>query len=79
MAWSEDGVSRGPMARRRGLDPLSVSLHAGPYKPVGETWVDPTPTDHLFYATPSPNARESMVEATDGWGRVYRHSQADVG
>ncbi len=30
VTWSEDGVPRGPMARRRGLDPLSVSLHAGP-------------------------------------------------
>ena len=79
VTWCEDGTPRGPMARRRGLDPLSVQLHAGPDKPARATWVDPTPTDHLFYATPGPNAREIAVEARDGWGNVYSATQAVVG
>lgn len=79
VTWSEDGTPRGVMSRRTELDPLSVELHAGPDKPARASWVDPTPTSHLFYATPSPNAREITVEARDGWGRVYRQSAAVAG
>lgn len=71
ITWSEDGASRGLMARRTGRDPLSVALHDGPDKPAVNSWVDPVPTAHLFYARPSPGARQLIVEARDPWGRVY--------
>jgi len=29
-------------------------------------------TGHLYYATPSPTAKEIAVEARDPWGRTYR-------
>jgi hypothetical protein len=60
------------MARRNGHDPLSVQLHSGPELPVRRPWVDPVVTNHLFYATPSPGAREVVVEARDPQGRTYR-------
>jgi hypothetical protein len=60
------------MARRKGFDPLSVQLHSGPELPKGNEWIDPVPTTHLFYATPSREAREVIVEARDATGRVYR-------
>jgi len=69
--WYEDGERKGPLAQRRGLDPLSVELHTGPELPPHRPWVDPRPTLHLFYAPVSPGAREIRVEATDGFGRVY--------
>lgn len=71
VTWFEDGAPRGPMARRTGLDPLSVELHQGPEKPARRKWVDPMPTSHLFYATPSREAREVRVEAVDRWGTVF--------
>ncbi|MCU0619452.1 MAG: hypothetical protein MUF40_06075, partial [Gemmatimonadaceae bacterium] len=70
--WFEDGAPRGLASRRVGRDPLSVELHAGPKLPVRRPWVDPAPTGHLFYARPSPQAREVVIEATDGAGRTYR-------
>lgn len=67
----EDGARRGPMSRRLGLDPLSVEQHTGPEKPARRAWVEPTRTDHLFLATPTPGTRQVTVEATDRWGRKY--------
>lgn len=69
--WYENGERRGPMARRTGLDPLSVQLHTGPDLPPHRPWVDPLPTSHLFYAPASAGAREILVEATDRFGRVH--------
>ena len=76
--WYEDGVRRGPMARRTGLDPLSVQLHAGPDLPARRKWVDPMPTDHLFYATPGEGAREIVIEVTDRFGKVSKETVATV-
>ena len=74
--WLEDGQPRGLMSRRTGRDPLSIELHEGPKLPARRPWVDPAPTTHLFYARPSAEAREVIVEATDGWGRTYRERLA---
>jgi len=71
VTWSEDGQPRGRMSRRLGMDPLSVRQHTGPDKPPRRTWVEPTRTDHLFYAPASPTAHEVRVEAVDPWGRRY--------
>jgi hypothetical protein len=71
VTWIEDGQTRGPMERFKGLDPLSVDLHAGPEKPKGREWVEPVPTDHLFRCTPSASAREVRIEAIDRFGTAY--------
>ncbi|MGD2153373.1 MAG: calcineurin-like phosphoesterase family protein [Gemmatimonadales bacterium] len=71
VVWYEDGDRVGEMARRIGLDPLSVELHTGPDLPVRREWVEPLRTGHLFYAPASRGAREIRIEATDRFGRVY--------
>jgi hypothetical protein len=74
VTWIEDGQPRGPMERYKGLDPLSVELHAGPAKPKGREWVEPVPTDHLFRCTPSATAREVQVEAIDRFGTRFQET-----
>jgi hypothetical protein len=69
--WISDGVPRGPMARRVGLDPLSVKLHAGDELPKKHTWVEPARTEHLFYAPVGPGVREVLVRVTDRFGRIF--------
>lgn len=76
VVWYENGERRGLMDRRLGLDPLAVEQQAGPDKPPRRTWVQPTVTEHLYYATVSPSARELRVEAIDPWGRVYTEALA---
>lgn len=72
VVWHEGGDRRGEMARRSGLDPLSVRLHAGKEKPARRSWVEPSPTAHQFYATPAgEGGGEISVEATDRFGRRY--------
>ncbi|HEX4933855.1 MAG TPA: calcineurin-like phosphoesterase C-terminal domain-containing protein, partial [Gemmatimonadaceae bacterium] len=69
--WFEDGQPRGLMSRRRGMDPLAVTLHRGDALPPRRPWVEPMVTHHLFYAAATPGAREWRVEARDGSGRTY--------
>ncbi len=71
VTWFEDGVRKGPMARRLGTDPLSVELHRGADVPAKRPWVEPVPTRHLFYAPVAPDARRLRVDATDRFGRTY--------
>jgi hypothetical protein len=76
VVWYEGGDRRGTMARRVGLDPLSVELHTGPDLPPGRTWVEPVVTAHLFYAPASLEA-DVVVEATDRFGRTYSTALTD--
>ena len=71
IVWYEGGERKGLMTQGRGFDPRSVLLHSGDSMPKKHTWVEPVATDHLFYAHVSPNATETIVEATDKSGRVY--------
>jgi C terminal of Calcineurin-like phosphoesterase/N terminal of Calcineurin-like phosphoesterase len=71
VVWYEAGDRRGAMSRRIGLDPLSVKAHTGPTLPPRRTWVEPSQTEHMFYAATSAGARDVKVEVTDRWGRVY--------
>jgi hypothetical protein len=71
VVWYENGERRGLMSRRLGLDPRSVEEHTGPEKPPRRQWVEPTRTNHLYYAATSPNVVDIRVEATDQWGRKY--------
>jgi hypothetical protein len=74
--WYENGVRQGEMRQQTGLDPLAVQLQAGDQIPAKHKWVDPTMTDHLFFATPSAGAKEIRIEATDRFGQVYRDTVA---
>ena len=71
IAWFENGVRQGEMQQQIGLDPLAVQLQAGLKLPAKHKWVDPTLTDHLFFARPSANAKEIRIEVTDRFGQVY--------
>lgn len=71
VVWYEDGARKGEMAQRVGTDPLSEKLHRGEDEPEHRPWVEPKPTNHLFYAPVSPGAADVRVEATDRWGRTY--------
>ena len=69
--WFEDGVSKGAMEQRVALDPWAVELYEGPLLPKKHKFVEPTLNDHMFFAKPSPNAKEITVKATDRFGVVY--------
>ncbi len=69
--WFEDGVSKGAMEQRIGLDPWAVELYRGADLPKKHKFVEPTLADHLFVAKPSAGAKELMVKATDRFGNVY--------
>jgi len=71
VTWFEDGVAKGDMEQRVGLDPWAVELYAGPQLPQKHKFVDPTKTDHLFYARPAAGAKEIMVQATDRFGNTF--------
>jgi len=68
--WYEDGIRRGEMLRARGLDPTAVALYQGNDRPSkNPAFVEPVPTDHLFYARPSGGS--VAVEVTDRFGRTF--------
>ena len=76
VVWYEDGIRTGHMARRVGLDPMSRRLHEGDDQPEKHTWVEPQPTEHLYYAPANPEADRVRIEVTDCFGRTYvtRHT-----
>jgi hypothetical protein len=59
------------MEQKVSLDPLAVELFAGPDLPKKHKFVDPTLTDHLFFAQPSAQAKTIVVKATDRFGNEY--------
>ncbi|WP_069658683.1 calcineurin-like phosphoesterase C-terminal domain-containing protein [Arcticibacter eurypsychrophilus] len=69
--WLEDGVLKGEMERRTALDPLAEKLYNGPQLPKKHKWIDPTLTDHLFFAKPSSSAKLIEIKATDRFGKIY--------
>ena len=69
--WWEDEVAKGTMEQRVELDPWSIELHGGAALPKKHKWVEPTLTDHLFFAKPSPTAKKITVKATDRFGNVF--------
>ncbi len=74
VVWYEGGDRRGMMARRRGTDPRAEREQRGPELPEWRSWVDPVPTDHLFYAPVAEDTGPIVVEATDWFGNVYSAS-----
>lgn len=69
--YFEDGVNKGAMKQRTAMDPIAYQLYDGPLVPKKHKWVEPTLTDHLFFATPAPGTRQFKVVATDRFGSVY--------
>jgi hypothetical protein len=72
--WYEDGVLKGPMEQRVSYDPWAVELYAGPLLPKKHKFVEPTLNSHMFFATPSANAKQVTVKATDRFGKLYTAS-----
>jgi C terminal of Calcineurin-like phosphoesterase len=70
VVWYENGERRGLMGRGRGLDPRAVAEQTGPDAPPRRGWVEPTQTDHLYYAPATPGTRV-RVEATNRWGATF--------
>lgn len=70
--WLEDGIAKGAMKQQVGLDPWAVELYGGAELPAKHKFVEPTKTDHLFYAQPAAGAREITVIATDRFGNAYK-------
>jgi hypothetical protein len=71
VVWLEDGVQRGVLEPRIGLDPLAVARFDGPNVPSHRTWVQPAPTEHLLRADTTGASGSVVVQATDRFGRVY--------
>lgn len=69
--WYEDGVLKGNMEQRVDYDPWTIELYKGDQLPKKHKWVDPTLTDHLFFAKPSAGAKKITVTATDRFGKKY--------
>ncbi|HUQ96440.1 MAG TPA: calcineurin-like phosphoesterase family protein [Chitinophagaceae bacterium] len=69
--WFEDEVPKGAMERRAALDPWAVELFADKEHPKPYKFIAPTLADHLFFATPSPLAKNVTVKATDRFGNVF--------
>ncbi|MCU7548305.1 calcineurin-like phosphoesterase family protein [Chitinophagaceae bacterium LB-8] len=69
--WYEDGMLKGKMEQRTTLDPWAVELYAGEDMPKKHKFVEPTITDHLFFAKPSAGAKEIKVVATDRFGNIF--------
>jgi hypothetical protein len=72
--WFEDGVLKGPMEQRVAYDPWAYELYLGPLLPKKRKFVEPTLTDHLFFAKPSADAKQITVKATDRFGNVYQET-----
>lgn len=70
--WFEDGKAMGELQREIACDPLSVELHAGADKPVKRGWVEPLLTDHMFFASPSAEAKKITIQVTDRFKNIYR-------
>jgi hypothetical protein len=71
VTWFENGTPRGEMKQEVALDPLSVQLHTGADLPAKHKFVEPSLTDHLFFAKPSAQAKNIRIEVTDRFGRKY--------
>ncbi len=73
-AWKveyyEDGALVGAMERFTAQDPLAKELYKDPAS-LKRQWVYAAPSDNMFKATISCNAKTAEVRITDRFGRVY--------
>lgn len=71
VTWSEDGKFQGKMQQEVAFDAEAVQYMQGPDKPGKYPWIEPRLTDHMFFATPSKDARKVSIEVTDRFGNRY--------
>lgn len=73
-AWKveyyEDDVKVCDMERFKAQDPLAVELYKDPSS-LKRSWVYAMPTENMFKAAVSENAKKIEVRLTDRFGRVY--------
>lgn len=69
--WYEDGVLKGAMRRETEYDAAVTELLTGPNRPAKYPWAKPLLTDHLFFATPSAQAKTGRIVVTDRFGKKY--------
>jgi hypothetical protein len=72
VTWYEDGIMKGEMRQEVDFDAGASALMAGKDKPKVYPWIEPRLTDHLFFATPSDDAREVTIEVRDRFGKIYK-------
>ena len=68
--YFEDGVKVCDMERFKAQDPLAKELYKDPSS-LKRTWVYAAPTENMFKATISAEAKCLEVRVTDRFGRVY--------
>lgn len=68
--YFEDGVKICDMERFKAQDPLAKELYKDPSS-LKRTWVYAAPTENMFKASISENAKELEVRVTDRFGRSY--------
>ncbi|MFT4603656.1 MAG: hypothetical protein ACI9W4_000371 [Rhodothermales bacterium] len=71
VVWMEDGVQRGALESRLGMDPIAVARFEGADAPSHRTWVQPQLTEHMLRADVGDATGSVVVQATDRFGRVY--------
>jgi hypothetical protein len=69
--WYEDGLPKGKLTQRVAFDPWAFELYATEAHPKKYKFIEPALTDHLFFAKPSPDAKQMTVKATDRFGNVF--------
>lgn len=69
--YFEDGVKICDMERFKAQDPLAKELYKDPSS-LKRTWVYAAPTENMFRATRSPEAKNVEVRVTDRFGRIYK-------
>ena len=69
--YFEDGVKVCDMERFKAQDPLAKELYKDPSS-LKRTWVYAAPTENMFRATRSPEAKNVEVRVTDRFGRIYK-------
>ena len=72
VVWYEDGKLQGEMRQETALDAEAIKYMEGSDKPRKYPWVVARLTDHLFFATPSAQAKKIVIEVTDRFGNKYR-------
>ena len=69
--YFEDGVKVCDMERFKAQDPLAKELYKDPSS-LKRTWVYAAPTENMFRARRSPEAKSIEVRVTDRFGRIYK-------
>jgi hypothetical protein len=69
--YFEDGVKVCDMERFKAQDPLAVELYKDPSS-LKRSWVYAAPTENMFRAPVSADAKVLEVRATDRFGRIYK-------